>query len=121
LHIEAYHSQNNNRKKEKKQRIKIPKEIYKNYKKTQRKISYFIKRKGNINISSTRHTHANFEKSKRQVEPKLTGKEQIINTSQISTDTHHTSPELSSKKTAGRSQQPARTSAGKSHCPSRKS
>jgi hypothetical protein len=32
-------------------------------------------------------------KVKRQVEPKLNEKEQIINTSQTSTDTHHTSPE----------------------------
>jgi len=32
-------------------------------------------------------------KIKRQVEPKLNEKEQIVNTSQTSTNTHHTSPE----------------------------
>jgi hypothetical protein len=44
--------------------------------KTQRKSSYFIKRKENenINLSSTLRTHAKFEKLKRQIRPKLNEK-----------------------------------------------
>ncbi len=55
----------------------------------------------------THHQHGRFMqnlKLKRQVEPKLNEKEQIVKISQISTHTSHQSKEPSSKKTAGRSQ-----------------
>jgi len=80
-----------------------------------------LKERRNVNTSSTRQTHAKIWKFKRQVDPELNKKQRIINTSRISTHTSHQSKEPSSKKTAGRSQWPARTSAGKSHCPSHKS
>ncbi len=58
---------------------------------------------------------------KKKVKPKL--KKTIINKhiSDKSNYTSHQSKELSSKKTAGCSQWPTQPSAGKSHCPGRKS
>jgi len=70
LHIEAYHSQINNRKKRKIPRKKTETEIYKKTgKKIKKKVSYFIKeiRNGNVNTSSPRN---NYEKFKEQVTPK---------------------------------------------------
>jgi len=53
LHIEAYHSTINNWKEEKKQRIKIPKEIYKNYKENSEKSVILLKEKETL----TYHQH----------------------------------------------------------------
>jgi len=58
LHIEAYHSQINNRKE--KQRIKTSKEISKPKRKIKGKTVILFKEK-NIYISSTQWTHAKFE------------------------------------------------------------
>ncbi len=120
MHIEAYHSQINNQNRKEAAHKNPKRNLQELQEKNQKKISYFIK-KEILTYRQHGTLMQNLKSLKRQVEPKPTGKEQIINTSQISTDTHHTSPELSSRKTAGRSQRPARTSAGKSHCPSRKS
>jgi hypothetical protein len=61
LHIEAYHSQINNRKKKTCSTLIFQKRnLQKQERKTEKKISYFIKGKqnGNVNTSSPRHTHA---------------------------------------------------------------
>jgi len=56
------------------------------------KSSYFIKRKKTL----TQHQHGrfiqNFEILKQKVKPKLNENKKIINTSQISPDTHHSNP-----------------------------
>jgi hypothetical protein len=69
LHIEAYHSQINNRKKRKIPHKKPKQKSTKNGKKIKKKVSYFIKeiRSGNVNTSSPRN---NYEKFKEQVTPK---------------------------------------------------
>jgi hypothetical protein len=63
LHIEAYHSKINNRKEEKTARQNLKRNLQKLQGKS-KKINYFIKRKRNANISSTRQTHAKFESLK---------------------------------------------------------
>jgi len=62
LHIEAYHSQINNRKDEEKQHIKISKNLRELQEKPKGKAVILLKRKKseNVNISSTRRTHAKF-------------------------------------------------------------
>jgi hypothetical protein len=71
LHIEAYHSQINNRKEENKQHIKIPnRNLQKQGRKIKKKVSYFIKemQNRNVNTSSPRHTRKTIAKSsKKQV------------------------------------------------------
>jgi hypothetical protein len=92
LHIEAYHSQINNRKE--KQRIKTSKEISKTKGKIKGKtVILFKERKWkHVHIINTTDSRK-IRRFKRQVKPKLNGKEQIINTSHISTITHHASPD----------------------------
>jgi len=65
LHIEAYHSQINNRKKREQVTHKNPKQkSTKNGKKIKKKVSYFIKemRNRNVNTSSPRHTRETIAK-----------------------------------------------------------
>jgi hypothetical protein len=71
LHIEAYHSLINNRKKENKQHIKIPKRnLQKLRRKIKRKISYFIKESKMETLTLHQHgilTKKNSENFKEQV------------------------------------------------------
>ena len=73
----------------------------------------------------TLHSHKRFKQSfeiyKQKVKPKLKKTEINKHISDKPKYTSHQSKELSSKKTASCSQWPAQPSAGKSHCPGRKS
>jgi hypothetical protein len=62
LHIEAYHRQINNRKDEEKQHIKISKNLQELQEKPKGKAVILLKERKakNVNISSTRRTHAKF-------------------------------------------------------------
>jgi tetraacyldisaccharide-1-P 4'-kinase len=70
LHIEAYHSQINNRKEENKQHTKIPKGNLRkrNWKEKSKKTVILLKerKKKNLNISSTRRTHAKLRKKSKK-------------------------------------------------------
>ena len=79
------------------------------------------KERETLTLHSQRKFKQSFEVSKQKFKPKLKKTEINKHISNKSNYTSHQSKELSSKKTTSCSQWPTQPSAGKSHCPGRKS
>jgi hypothetical protein len=114
---------NNDQKEKEKQGIKISKKITRNTRKKLRKKAITLLKKENVNTTSTRRTHTKFWNFKTESQTNLEKKwktNKHISDKPKHTSLHSKEPS-NYKKTAGCSQWPAQPSAGRSHCPGRRS